>query len=309
MNLFKDFEIRRVATSNAQINLRVGGNGPPLLLIHGYPQTHYCWHAVAPRLAENFSVITPDLRGYGGSSKPPDNAAHTVYSKRTMAQDLSEVMTLLGHQIFQVVGHDRGARVGYRLALDSPERVKRFCSLDVVPTCNMWETIDKTRALGAFHWSFLAQPAPIPERMISAEADSFHTHLMQSWAKLGFQFDQDALAIYLEAMRNPQTIAASCGDYRAGASVDDAQDLDDRLNGRKIACPILFLWGGARGFGGPLKMDTNKGLRGREPLDIWRGWCDGDVTGGPIDCGHFLPEEAPEEVLSHLYHFLSAEHP
>lgn len=295
--MFDDFETHRIETSGAEINLRVGGSGPAVVLIHGYPQTHACWHKVAPRLAEHFTVVVPDLRGYGESSKPADDENHTVYAKRAMAQDLAEAMTALGHGTFQAVGHDRGARVGYRLCLDHGERVTRFCSLDVVPTLHMWESIDKKRALGAFHWSFLAQPAPFPETFIGYDPDRFHAHLMQSWAAPGFQFDGEAMDAYLSATRTPEAIAATCADYRAGATTDAAHDAADRDAARKVACPMLFLWGGARGFGGPVGKT--------DPLDVWRAWCAAEVSGGPVDCGHFLPEEAPDAVVGELMKFLS----
>jgi haloacetate dehalogenase len=294
--LFENFQSQRITTSETEIFLRTAGDGPPVLLIHGYPQTHTCWHAVAPQLAEHFSVVVPDLRGYGASDKPPPDAEHRAYSKRAMARDLAEVMTALGHETFLLVGHDRGARVGYRLCLDHAERVTRFCSLDVVPTLDMWETIDKKRAIGAFHWSFLAQPAPFPETFIGYDSDGFHTQLMSRWAAPGFEFNSEAMSAYLRAMRDPKTIQATCEDYRAGATLDPEYDAADRDAGRKIACPMLFLWGGARGFGGP--------QGGASPLDVWRDWCAAEVTGGAIDCGHFLPEEAPDEVVAQLLKFL-----
>jgi len=296
--MFEGFEERRIETPEAEIFLRTAGSGPAVLLIHGYPQNHACWFAVAPQLAESFTVVVPDLRGYGASSKPADDAAHTVYSKRAMAADLAHVMTALGHETFQVVGHDRGARVSYRLCLDFPERVMRFCSLDVVPTLHMWDTIDKKRAVGAFHWSFLAQPAPFPETFIGFDPDHFHSHLMGNWAAPGFRFDAAAKVACLEPLRAADAIAATCADYRAGATTDAEHDAEDKASGRKVECPMLFLWGGARGFGGP--------QGGKDPLDVWRAWCAAEVTGGPLDCGHFLPEEAPDEVVSRLRAFLQA---
>lgn len=296
--MFEGFEARRVKTSETEIFLRTAGSGPPVLLIHGYPQNHACWHAVAPKLAERFTVVVPDLRGYGESSRPADDDAHTVYAKRAMAADLAEVMTVLGFDRFQIVGHDRGARVGYRLCLDHPDRVIRFCSLDVVPTLHMWDSIDKKRALGAFHWTFLAQPTPFPETFIGFDPDRFHKHLMQSWAAPGFQFDEDAMEACLSPLRDPQAITATCADYRAGATTDAEHDAADKAAGRKVQCPMLFLWGGARGFGGP--------QGGADPLSVWRQWCAAEVTGGAVDCGHFLPEEAPDEVVSKLLDFLDA---
>ncbi len=309
--MFEGFETRRVRTSGPEIFLRTAGSGPAVLLIHGYPQNHACWHAVAPKLAEHFTVVVPDLRGYGESGRPEDDESHTVYAKRAMAGDLAEVMTALGHERFHVVGHDRGARVGYRLCLDHGARVTRFCSLDVVPTLHMWDTIDRARALGAFHWSFLAQPAPFPETFIGFDPDGFHAHLMKSWAAPGFEFDPDVKEACLAPLRTPDAIAATCADYRAGADTDAEHDAADKAAGRKVQCPMLFLWGGARGFGGPVNKTGNEppahtddAAPRTDPLDVWRAWCSADVTGGPVNCGHFLPEEAPEQVVAHLLEFL-----
>jgi haloacetate dehalogenase len=294
--MFEGFEERRVETPEAEIYLRMAGSGPAVLLIHGYPQNHACWFDVAPQLTDRFTVVVPDLRGYGASSKPADDDGHNTYSKRAMAADLAFVMTALGFETFQVVGHDRGARVGYRMCLDFPGRVTRFCSLDVVPTLHMWDSIDKKRAVGAFHWSFLAQPAPFPETFIAFDPDGFHSYLMGNWAAPGFEFDTAAKEACLAPLRESGAIAATCADYRAGASTDAEHDAADKAAGRKVQCPMLFLWGGARGFGGP--------QGGNDPLNVWREWCAGEVTGGPVDCGHFLPEEKPDEIAARLLDFL-----
>ena len=293
--MFEGFETHRVVTSETEIHLRAGGDGPPVLLIHGYPQTHVCWHAVAPRLAERFRVVAPDLRGYGDSAAPASDPGHHAYSKRAMANDLVEAMAALGHERFAVVGHDRGARVAYRMTLDHAERVERMVSLDVVPTLDMWETIDKARAIGGFHWAFLAQAAPFPETLIGHAPELFQDTLMANWAAPGFRFDAAAVKAYHRAFRVPEMIRATCEDYRAGATVDAEHDQADRDAGRRIGCPVLFLWGGVRGFGGP--------QGGAEPLDVWRAWAD-DVDGGALDCGHFLPEEAPDAVVERLRAFL-----
>jgi len=296
--MFEGFQTRTVETAGTHIHVRTGGEGPPLLLLHGYPQTHVIWHRVAPLLAGNFTVVVPDLRGYGDSGTPPTDADHAPYAKRAMALDQVEVMSALGFETFALCGHDRGARVGYRLALDHGERVTHFCSLDVIPTADMWRKTDKDRALGAFHWMFLAQPHPKPETMIGHDPDFFLQWLLEGWAADGFQFDPQAMAEYLRCFRKPGVIHGTCEDYRAGATIDDALDEEDRAAGRKIQCPVLFLWGGRRGFGGP-----ESGEKTPDPLDAWRQWAD-DVTGGPIDAGHFLPEEAPEEVARRLRAFL-----
>jgi haloacetate dehalogenase len=296
--MFDGFKTETIAVAETEIFVRTAGVGDPVLLIHGFPQTGACWHRIAPTLAERFRVVVPDLRGYGASGKPAPSHDHAAHSKRAMAKDLVQLMTALGHETFAVVGHDRGARVGFRLSMDHPDRVTRFCSLDVIPTLDMWEKMDLAGAVGGFHWSFLAQPSPVPETMIGADPDFFYGYLMRKWAAPEFLFDAHAMQLYLEAMRDPAVIEATCEDYRAGASIDVAHDRDDREAGRRLSCPLLFLYGGVRGFGGP--------GGARDPLDTWRNWCDGEVTGGPAPCGHFLPEEAPGTVLEQLLPFLLA---
>jgi haloacetate dehalogenase len=296
--MFDGFETRRIETSGAEIHLRVGGEGPPLLLIHGYPQSHVIWHHVAPVLAGRFTVVAPDLRGYGDSQAPETDAGHLAYSKRAMAGDLAEVMSALEFERFGVVGHDRGARVAYRMALDHVDRILSLCSLDVIPTGDMWRLTDKDRALDAFHWQFLAQPAPRPETLIGHDPDYVLDWLLTSWAADGFQFDGEALAEYRRCFRKPEVIHATCEDYRAGATIDDEIDRADQAAGRRIQCPLLFLWGEQAGFG-----STDNG----DSLSVWRQWCDGEVSGGPIDCGHFLPEEAPETVVERLFAFLAVD--
>jgi len=299
--MFDGFKTERLETTTTNIHVRIGGEGPPLLLLHGYPQTHVTWHRVAPDLAENFTVVVPDLRGYGDSGTPPTDSDHAPYGKRAMALDQVDLMSGLGFDEFAVCGHDRGARVAYRLALDHPERVSHMCSLDVIPTGDMWRNTDKERAIGAFHWMFLAQPHPKPETMIGHDPDYFLQWLLKSWAADGFEFDADAMDEYLRCFRKPDVIHATCEDYRAGATFDDALDEADRAVGRKIQCPVLFLWGAICGFGGPKSGGTGAPP---DPLDAWRQWAD-DVSGGAVDCGHFLPEEAPGEVVRRLKAFLT----
>lgn len=292
--MFEGFARKRIATSGAEIALVQGGSGSPLLLVHGYPQSHVMWHKVAPRLAERFTVVVPDLRGYGASSKPMTDAEHLPYSKRAMARDLVEVMTTLGFDRFDIAGHDRGGRVTYRLALDHPERVRRVAVLDIIPTLEQFERMDRSSARRAYHWYFLAQPAPFPETLIGKDPDYFLEHSLQSWCGAPDAFAPEALAAYREAFRDPTMIHATCEDYRAGIGCDCAFDEADRAAGHKITAPLLALWG-APGQSG----------RRRQMLDIWRAWAT-DVRGQALDCGHFIPEEAPEALTAQLLAFFGA---
>ena len=287
--MFAGFRLDRVETAEAVLRVRHGGSGPPLLLLHGNPQTHVMWHLVAPGLAEEHTVVAPDLRGYGESSKPTTTADHEPYSKRAMARDAVELMGSLGFERFAVAGHDRGARVAYRLALDHPERVERLAVLDVVPTGETWARADRRFMLAWWHWAFLAQPAPLPETLIGADPDAYYFRGDRS------RFHPDALADYLRCVRDPATIHAMCEDYRAGATYDFELDQADRAAGRRIACRVLVLWGGR----GDLE-----DLFG-DPLAVWRDWADA-VSGRALDCGHYLPEEAPAETCDELRRFFAS---
>jgi haloacetate dehalogenase len=283
---FPDFTLEHVPVPGGTIRLRRGGSGPPLLMLHGNPQTHAMWHAVAPALARRFSVVCPDLRGYGGSFKPEATADHAPYAKRAMAQDFVDVMRHLGHEKFMVASHDRGARVAHRLALDHPDRVQRLAVLDIVPTIEHFERADMQFALGYYHWFWFAQPHPFPEVLINAAPDAwFNTHTAREPKSPGF-FHPDALADYLAAARDPDMIRGMCEDYRAAAGIDLVHDRESRTAGRKVQCPLLVLWG-------------SKGKIGLwyEPLTIWRQYCAADVTGGAVPTGHYLAEEAPQAVL------------
>jgi haloacetate dehalogenase len=291
--MFEGFTERRVSTGEAELFVRIGGAGPPLLLLHGYPQTHVAWHRVAPILAPQFTLILPDLRGYGQSRGPPPDAEHRRYSKRAMAQDMAALMTTLGHQRFRLAGHDRGARVGYRLCLDHPERVERFAAIDIIPTLDMWDDMTADKALASYHWQFLAVPAPVPERMIGADPDFYIGHLLERWAGRREALDPAAVTDYFGQFHEPTVIAATCADYRAGATVDRADDAEDRRRGRKIACPVLVLWG--RRY---LSSKTGS------PLAIWQKWAD-DVREVALDCGHFVVEEKPEEAAQAFLSFMS----
>lgn len=294
-DLFPGFSSIDVAVNRgaADLRVRVGGEGPPLLLLHGYPQTHACWHKVAPALAKRFTLVIPDLRGYGESSIPliaPDSAN---YSKRVMAQDVASLMDELGYDRFAVAGHDRGGRVAYRLALDRPELVTRIAVLDIVPTWQMWETMGSVMAIKAYHWLFLAQPAPLPETLIGADPKFFIDWTLASWtaAKNLSAFDPEALAHYRAFFRDPVRIAATCADYRAGATIDREHDAADREADRKIKPPLLALWG-----------DGGFPSHGASPLEVWRDWAE-SVEGRALACGHFLPEEAPDETAAALIDF------
>jgi haloacetate dehalogenase len=287
--LFPGFELARVDVGEATLRVRYGGDGPPLLLLHGHPQTHLMWHAVAPGLAERFTVVAPDLRGYGESSKPASAPDHEPFSKRAMARDQVELMRRLGFERFLVCGHDRGARCAYRLALDHPERVERLAVLDIIPTGEAFRRADARFGLAYWHWFFLAQPDGLPERMIAADPDAFYFRQRYQAREL---FAPEALEDYLRCVRRPETIHAMCEDYRAGATYDFELDEADRAASKRIACPVLVLWGG-RGKLPELYDDV---------LEIWRSWAD-DVRGRAIDCGHFLAEEAPDETLAELLGF------
>ncbi len=283
--MFEGFTTHRIATAGTEIFCRVGGQGHPLLLLHGYPQTHVMWHRIAPRLAEEFTVVVPDLRGYGASSKPPTTPDHAPYAKRAMARDQLAVMRELGFAGFAVAGHDRGGRVGYRMALDHPGVVTKLAVLDIVPTWEAFSRADMAFGLSYWHWFFLAQPYDLPERLLAADPEKT---LFRGGSEL---FHPDAWEEYVRCLRNPETIHATCEDYRAAATLDYEHDAEDREAGRRMSCPVLALWG-RQGF-----------LEGHyDVLEVWRGWAE-DVRGGALECGHYLPEEAPEETLAEVRAF------
>ena len=288
--MFEGFETSAIDAGNVTIQTRHGGSGPPLLLLHGNPQTHAMWHLVAPRLAENFTVVATDLRGYGDSSKPESTPDHTPYSKRVMAEDQVAVMRHLGFERFFVCGHDRGGRVGYRMALDHPGVVTKLAVLDIVPTWEAFSRADMAFGLGYWHWFFLAQPYDLPERLICADPDYF----FQAREERSRIFAPEAMEEYLRCFRDPRTVHAICEDYRAAATLDFAHDDADRREERRIRCPVLALWGSR----GNLE-------EWYDVLGLWRGWA-GDVRGRALDCGHYLPEEVPEETHLELRAFFDA---
>jgi len=286
--MFEGFELTMVDTGEAVIRVRHGGSGPPLLLLHGHPQTHVMWHKIAPRLARDFTVVAADLTGYGDSSKPPTTADHMPYSKRAMARDQVAVMQHLGFEQFFVAGHDRGGRCAYRMALDHPDRVRKLAVLDIIPTGEAFRRADMRFGLEFWMWFFLAQPAPLPERLIGADPDLFYLRLLEQARD---HITPDALDDYLRCLRNPETIHAMCEEYRAAATLDYACDEADRGT-RRIACPVLVLWG------------RDVLAEWYDVLAIWRDWAD-DVQGQALDCGHYLAEEAPDETYAALHTFFA----
>jgi haloacetate dehalogenase len=284
--MFDGFALSMIDVGEATIRVRHGGQGPPLLLLHGHPQTHAMWHALAPRLAQDFTVIATDLRGYGESSKPPTTSDHRPYSKRAMAQDQVAIMRQFGFDSFSVADHDRGGRCAYRMALDHPACVRKLAVLDIIPTGEAFRRADMAFGLGFWHWFFLAQPFPLPEQLIGCNPDNYYFRSGRE------RFDPEALADYLRGCHNPETIHAMCEDYRAGATIDYQLDQADR--GRvRIQCPLLVLWSKH----GELE-------QWYDVCAIWRDWAD-DVRGKSLDCGHYLAEEAPEETYTELYQFFT----
>lgn len=283
---------RRIGTAGGSLAVSVMGEGPPLLLLHGFPQSRMMWGAVAPMLAARHTLVIPDLPGYGDSDPPADTAAA---SKRAMAERMVEAMAALGHETFDVAGHDRGGRVAYRMALDHPARVRRLAVLDILPTSDYWAKMDRAFGLKIYHWAFLAQPAPLPETLIGGAADFWLDWTLRSWTASGTldAFDAAAMDHYRGNFHDPARLKAMCDDYRAGAGIDVEHDLSDRATGRRIEAPTLVLWGA-----GGIAQSAET------PLDAWRGWAS-DVAGGPVAAGHFLPEENPADTGAALARFFA----
>jgi haloacetate dehalogenase len=294
-DLFPGFASHWIDTRAGRIFARAGGSGPPLMLLHGYAQTNVMWHRIAPALAQRFSLVIPDLPGYGWSDVPEAAADHAPYTKRAMAAAMVEVMEKLGHVRFALAGHDRGGRVAYRLALDNPGRLTRLATLDIVPTWHMWHDLDARLAYRIWHWTFLALPAPGPETVIGRDAVAFWDWKSAPGTKAKdlSAFDRRALAHYHAFFQDPSRLHATCEDYRAGRTTDLAHDEADRAAAKKIDCPLLALWGAAG-----IPSET------KSPLDTWRQWAS-DVRGFAIDCGHYLPEENPEATARALLEFFS----
>jgi haloacetate dehalogenase len=283
--VFDGFALERIDVGEAELRVRYGGAGPPALLLHGHPRTHVTWHRVAPLLAQDYTVVCPDLRGYGQSSKPPTTPDHAPYSKRAMASDCARLMQALGHQQFFAAGHDRGLYVAQRLAMDHPQAVRRVALMDGIPIGEALARCDARFAAAWYHWFFFAQTQRPAERFINADPDSWYTATDK-------HMGPEAFADYRRAIHDPATVHAMMEDYRAGLGIDRAHDDDDRRAGRKISCPVLFLWAAK---------DDLEDLWG-DPLEIWRDWAE-DVRGRAIDCGHHIAEEAPEELAAELRNF------
>ena len=294
---FAGFDARRLETSRGTVHAMVGGSGPPVLLLHGYPQSLLMWRAVAPLLAERCTVVATDLAGYGGSFRPAATPDHAAHGKRAMALEQVEAMATLGFESFAVAGHDRGGRVAYRMALDHPAAVERVAVLDIVPTGEVWRRADAKFAGGYWHWAFLAQPAPLPERLIGGDPQAFfdlHVRAGMGLGRAPGRYPPEILDAYRRLLDDAVIVEGMCEDYRAGATVDVEYDDADRAAGRRIDCPVLVLWAGSGGlpkFYGDV-------------LDVWRPWAP-DVRGTAIDASHFMAEDRPEDVADQLLEFLA----
>jgi haloacetate dehalogenase len=292
--MLENFRQQQLQVNGVTIHLRHGGSGPPLLLLHGFPQTHVIWHKVADDLAKRFTLVMPDLRGYGDSSRPPGAPDHSNYSKRVMAQDMVEVMRALGHPSFYLCGHDRGGRVSHRLALDHRDAVRKLMILDISPTRTMYEATDKTFATMYYHWFFMIQPAPVPETLIGNSASFLLNTTLGNWGSHGAKFiDDAAMAEYERCFCRPDAIHAACEDYRAAASIDLEHDCDHDTN--RIACPVRVLWG-------------DHGVVGRlfKPLEDWQVKCEKTVTGKALPAGHFIAEQVPDLLLAEMLEFFGS---
>src|SRR5262245_37242595 len=289
---FENFATVELQTGDTTIFLRHAGTGPAVLLLHGFPQTHLMWRGVAPLLTSRFTVICADLRGYGCSGCPASDPHHTPYAKRAMAKDLVSAMARLGFTRFCVAGHDRGGRVAYRMALDHPECIARLAVLDILTTADAWERADSRLAIAFWPWSLLAQPEPLPERLICGAPDAVVDSALSGWGSAPSTFSPEVRAAYSAALRDRIRVHAICEEYRAAATVDRDHDVADRMAGRRIACPVLVLWSGGGALGAWYE-DAGG------PLGLWKSWA-ADVQGRPFDGGHFFPEEMPRETAEAL---------
>ncbi|MER8545247.1 alpha/beta hydrolase [Mesorhizobium sp. M0684] len=293
--MFAGFRATSLRLDDTTIFARVGGTGPPLLLLHGFPETHLMWRDIAAALAPRFTVVAADLRGYGQSGCPVSSADHSPYAKRAMAGDMVQAMKQLGFERFMVAGHDRGGRVAYRLALDHPDNVLKIAVLDIIPTAATWDRADARLALGFWPWSLLAQPEPLPERLIGAAPDAVVDDAITQWGSSAKMVSKEVRNAYVDALRDPAHIHAICEEYRAAATIDREHDALDRANGRRIDSPLLALWSGE----GALE---NWYAQEGGPLAIWRKWAD-RVAGRAVQGGHFFPEEHPDKTAAALSEF------
>jgi haloacetate dehalogenase len=287
--VIQGFDYAHIEVGQTRYRPGVAGKGPPVLLLHGFPETHFCWHRVAPGLAEGSTVVVSDLKGYGESRSEPGGELGEGYSNRDRAAELVELMARLGHERFSVVGHDRGARVAYRMALDHPDAVARLGVLNIVPTVDQFERMRREAAVEYWPWFFLAQPPPFAERVIAASAEYVLRSILEAWPADPESISEEATEHYLRAF-NEKTIPGICADYRASFHIDREMDAEDRDAGRRIGCPVLVHWG-----------SEEDALA--DSLEVWRRWAD-SVVGGPLPSGHFIPEEAPDELLASLGSFL-----
>jgi haloacetate dehalogenase len=291
--MLDDFTASEIQTDETVIFVRSHGSGPPLLLLHGFPETHLMWHKVAPVLARDFSVVCADLRGYGRSGCPRSTPDHAPYSKRAMAKDMVTVMEKLGFPSFSIVGHDRGGRVAYRMALDYPDRINRLAVLDVVPTETAWDLADARFALGFWPWSLLAQPEPLPESILTSVPEAVIDNALGDWGSPSSGFSKEIRLAYIDALRDANHAHAICEEYRAAAGIDREHDKSDRLAGHQIMCPLLVLWSAD----GPLGTWYESG-----PIPLWQTWAD-NVQGQALKAGHFFPEEVPDQTTGALKNF------
>ncbi|MFZ5676679.1 MAG: alpha/beta fold hydrolase [Pseudomonadota bacterium] len=296
--MFHGFESREIRTKDTSIFVRRSGKGLPILLLHGFPQTHLMWRDVAPALARKFNVVCADLRGYGRSGCPPSGPDHAPYSKRTMGLDMIAVMEALGFTEFFVVGHDRGGRIAYRMALDHPGHVTKAALLDVIPTAEAWDRADADFTLGFWPWSLLAQAAPLPEQILTGAAEAIIDNALDNWGSASKTFPPGIRSAYAEPLRDLDHAHAICEEYRAAAAIDRDHDDADRKTGQRIACPLLVLWSGK----GPLESWYSKE---GGPLGIWKKWAV-DVQGEALAGGHFFPEELPDQTAGLLWRFFSS---
>jgi haloacetate dehalogenase len=296
--MMEAFESSEIQTDETSIFVRSAGRGPPLLLLHGFPQTHLMWRRVAPLLARDFTVVCADLRGYGRSGCPESTPDHAAYAKRAMARDMITVMERLGFPSFSVAGHDRGGRVAYRMAFDHPDRIVKVAVLDIVPTETVWERADARLALAYWPWSLLAQPEPLPERILAGAPEAVVDDALGQWGSSPDAFPPEVRAAYVEALRDPAHVHAICEEYRAAASVDREHDRADGAEGRRIACPLLVLWSATGALAG-WYADSGG------PVGVWGLW-GANVQGHAVEGGHFFPEETPEVTAEALRRFCTA---